>query len=128
MPHFISLPEEVAAVFGSAAPKFVDFLSSSFSVQRDEVIQMSALSYEKSLEKEIAGVRLEIAELRAEMKADFADVQKQISGLHKDISGLHARIAGLHNDITTQTRWILAGLIGAATLYPLITRLISRIV
>lgn len=25
MPHFISLPEEVAAVFGSAAPKFVDF-------------------------------------------------------------------------------------------------------
>lgn len=82
---------------------------------------MSALSYEKSLEKEISGLRLEIAELRSEMKNDLSNV-------HKEISGLHARIAGLHNDITSQTRWILAGLIGAATLYPLILRLISRIV
>lgn len=170
MPHFIQLPEEVASVFGPAATKFVDFLTSTFSLQKDEVVRMSALSFEKTVKDETTGLRLEmnelqaetqasiaelqaetqtsiaelrvemtelraetrasigelrvemaelraetqtsIAELRAEMKADFADVQKQI--------------AGLHREITAQTRWFLAGLLAAATLYPIISQLLQR--
>lgn len=177
MPHFIQLPEEVASVFGPAATKFVDFLTSTFSLQEDEVVRMSALSFEKTVKDETTGLRLEmnelqaetqasiaelrvemtelraetrasigelrvemaelraetqasigelrvemtelraetqtsIAELRAEMKADFADVQKQI--------------AGLHREITAQTRWFLAGLLAAATLYPIISQLLQR--
>lgn len=113
MPHFIQLPEEVSVIFGSAAPKFVDFLASTFSIQRDEVVQMSALSFEKTLQKEVSGLRLEMAdlrtemaELRAEMKADFAAV---------------------HREIAVQTRWFLVGLLGAATLYPLLTQLMQRL-
>jgi UDP-N-acetylmuramyl pentapeptide synthase len=176
MPQFLTLPEEVAAVFGDAAPKFVDFLVSTFSLQKEEVAHMSALTFENKLEKatgvirleiaelrtdtqtaiaelradtqtaiaelrtemqasigelrtevqtsiaelrtetqsSIAEVRLEVAELRAEMKADFADVQKQISGLHKDI--------------TSQTKWILAGLATAVTMYPILVRLVDRLI
>jgi gas vesicle protein len=168
MPHFIKLPEEVAAVFGDAAPKFVDFLATTFSIQGDEVAHMSAISFERTLEKETSSIRLEIAELRtdtqtaiaelrtdtqtaiaelrtdtqtaiadlrtetmtaiadlrtdtqtaitdlrSEMKADFSDMQKQISGIHKDISA--------------QTKWILVGLAAAVTLYPIVTRLVSRL-
>lgn len=157
MPHFIKLPEEVAAVFGDAAPKFVDFLATTFSIQGDEVAHMSAISFERTLEKETSSIRLEIAELRtdtqtaiaelrtdtqtaiadlrtetmtaiadlrtdtqtaitdlrSEIKADFSDMQKQISGIHKDISA--------------QTKWILVGLAAAVTLYPIVTRLVSRL-
>lgn len=114
MPQFLTLPEEVAAVFGDAAPKFVDFLISTFSLQKEEVAHMSALTFENKLEKATGVIRLEIAELRAEMKADFADVQKQISGLHKDI--------------TSQTKWILAGLATAVTMYPILARLVDRLI
>lgn len=122
MPIFIQLPEEVAAVFGTAAPKFIDFLASTFTLQRDEVVQMSALSFEKALEKETSSLRLDIAELRtdtqtaiaelrtdtqtaiaelrAEMKADFADVQREITGLHGQIAGIHGEISGLHGRIS----------------------------
>lgn len=193
MPHFIALPEDIAAVFGAAAPNFVDFLTSSFSLQKEDVIAVSATQFENRLTRETTGIRLEIAELRsetrtdiaelraetqtaiagvrteiaelraetqasiaevrteiaelrgetragiaglrAEMKADFASVHKEISGLHGriaglhgEISGLHGQIAGLHGQISAQTRWMLVGLAAAVTLYPIITRLVGRLV
>lgn len=167
MTQFIALPEEVAAFFGSAGPKFVDFLTSTFTLQKEGVIAVSAMQFDNRLVRETSQIRLDmaefrsetrtafaglraetqtaiaelrtetqtataelhtsIAELRAEMKADFAGVQKDIAGLHGQIAGLHREISGLHGLISAQTRWMLAGLAAAVTLYPIVTKLIGRL-
>jgi len=162
MKRLIQMPPEVAQVFGNAGPKFVDFLADVLSDQKDEVQQMSALSFEKTLTKEIASVRLEISDIRveiadvrtemAEMRAETqtsiaelrtetqtsiaelrADMHGQVSGLHekisdvhKQISGTHERISDIHKQISNQTKWLLAMMLAAATIYPIINQLVQR--
>lgn len=63
---------------------------------------------------EIAGVRNEIAGLRAEVKADLATVQREIAGVHREIAN--------------QTRWILAAAAAIITMYPLMSRLLVRLI
>ncbi len=67
------------------------------------------------LKTEIANLRTElkteIAELRAETKTDFLELQKSIVDIHKTIS--------------VQTRWILAGMLGVATLSATIGKIIN---
>lgn len=66
---------------------------------------MSAISFERTLEKETSQIRLEIAELRtdiqtaiadlrSEMKADFSDMQKQISARHLSTDKVDSRRIG----------------------------------
>ena len=52
-----------------------------------------------------------IAELRAEMKSD--------------IQLLHREISGLHGAITVQTRWILAAMLAASVLFPVVSQIVS---
>ena len=144
MKRLIQMPPEVAQVFGNAAPKFVDFLADVMSDQKDEVQQMSALSFEKTLTREIASVRLEISDIRvemAEMRAETqtsiaelrADMHGQVSGLHekisdvhKQISGTHERISDIHKQILNQTKWLLAMMLAAVTIYPIVNQLVNR--
>ncbi len=71
--------------------------------------------------------RAGISELRAEMKADFAGVQKEFAEVHKQISGLHEKISDVHRQISVQTKWLVASLLLAVALYPVITKLVSRL-
>ena len=157
MPQFNALPNEVVAVPGlPAAEKFIDFLNSSFSLQKEDVITVSATQFENRLVRETSGIRLEVAELRSEMRTEIAEVHMEIAELraetrtaiaevHAEIARTHTHIAelrsemkadfasvqkdiaGLHGQISIQTRWILAGLAVAVTLYPIITKLVSRL-
>ena len=61
-----------------------------------------------------------LSELRAEMLVMFAGVQKEFVRVHE-------KIADLHGSITSQTKWILTGLALAVTLYPVINRLMLRL-
>lgn len=61
-----------------------------------------------------------LSELRGEMLVMFAGVQKEFVRVHE-------KIADLHGSITSQTKWILTGLALAVTLYPVINRLMSRL-
>ena len=170
MKKLTQMPPEVAQVFGSAAPKFVDYLADVMSNQADEVQTMSALSFEKKLTEEVSGLRLEMAELRADMRTEMADlradvrleiaemrnetqasiaelrselkdeihtqiagVNGQIVGLHQNIAGLHEKfsdmhkqIADVHKQIASQTKWLLAMMLAAVTLYPIINQLVQR--
>jgi gas vesicle protein len=118
MPHFIKLPEEVAAVFGDAAPKFVDFLATTFSIQGDEVAHMSAISFERTLEKETSSIRLEIAELRTDTQTAIAelrtDTQTAIAELRTDtqtaIAELRSETMTAIADLRTDTQTAIADL------------------
>ncbi len=58
-------------------------------------------------------LRVELAEHKADMKADIANLHKEISGIYRQIS--------------SQTKWMLTGLAMAVVLYPIITRLVARL-
>lgn len=169
---FSTLPEEVVAAFGHVgAQKFVDYLNSSVSLQKEDMLAMSATQFENRLVRETSSIRLEMAELRsetrtaiAEVHAEIAEVRTEIAELRAetqtaiaelrtevrteiaelrgetragiaglraemkaDFASVHKEIAGLHGQISAQTRWILAGLAAAVTLYPIITKLVSRL-
>jgi len=152
MKKFIQMPSEVVRVFGDAAPKFVDFLADVLSDQKEEVQQMSALSFEKILTREIASVRLEISELRSDMLAANAELRsdmltanaelrsetqtsiaqlrsemhEQNSRLHEKLSDVHEKISDVHKQISNQTKWLLAMMLAAVTIYPIVNQLVNR--
>ena len=105
MKRLIQMPPEVAQVFGNAAPKFVDFLADVFSDQKEEVQQMSALSFEKTLTREIASVRLEVSDIRVEIAELRTETQTSIAELRADmqtsIAELRTEMAGLRTETQT---------------------------
>ena len=141
MKRMIQMPPEVTQVFGEAAPKFVDFLVDVFLDQKDEVMQMSALSFERTLSREIGSIRVEMAELRTETQTSIAQLRTEMAELradtqtsiaelradmHEQISGVQKTISDVHKQISNQTKWILAMMLAAITLYPVINQLVQR--
>ncbi len=69
------------------------------------------LQFEFEMAKIRKELKTEIADLRAETKTDFLELQKSIVDIYKTIS--------------TQTRWILGGMLGVATLFAAIGKVIN---
>lgn len=180
MPIIAKIPHELQALFGPIlTDKFVDFLNSSFQIQKEDVITVVSDRFEKTLAQtasilrlemadlrtEMAGVRTEMAELRSDMQAQMAelrsDMQSQMAELRTEFaelradtreqiaelrtetnaridavrlevaglrSELKADIASIHREISAQTRWILAAAAALITLYPLVTRLMAKLI
>ena len=74
--------------------------------------------------------------LRSEMQAGFLDIQRQMGGLRTDVSKettdirkeigeIRKDIGEIRKDITTQTRWILTVMVGAAVLIPTLQRVMA---
>ena len=153
MSNLIHLPDEVAAVFGPAAPKFIDFLASTFTLQKEDVMKVSALSFEKTLQTEvskldvemgglrsetrtaIAGLRTEIADLRSETRTAIAGLRTETAGLRSEMVAMKAElksefksdIAILHRDNVVMTRWMLVAVLGGATLFPIVDKIVNRL-
>lgn len=72
-----------------------------------------------------------ISELRSEMRVSDRDLRAEMlvmfAGVQKEFARVHEKISDLHGSITSQTKWILTGLALAVTLYPVINRLILRL-
>ncbi len=54
------------------------------------------------------------------MDARFLDVQKQFGEVQK-------QIVGVHEALSRQTRWLLTLVLAAAVIYPLVTKLIDKL-
>ena len=67
--------------------------------------------------------------LRSEMQAGFLDLQCQMGGLRTDFSkettDIRKDIGEVRKEITTQTRWILTVMVGAAVLIPTLQRVMA---
>lgn len=78
---------------------------------------------------EFAELRGEFAELRAEQSSMEARLVARVAELRaemkSDIQLLHKEISGLHGAITVQTRWILAAMLAASVLFPVVSQIVS---
>ena len=88
--------------------------------------------------KEIGDVRKEIGALRAEVGKEIGDVRKEIGDVRKEIGALRTdlgnQIADVRKDlgdvrkeITVQTRWILAVIVAATVLFPVMQRVMAAL-
>ena len=74
--------------------------------------------------KEIGDVRKEIGALRAEVGKEIGDVRKEIGTLRTDLGN---QIADVRKELNTQTRWILAVMVGATVLIPVMQRVMAAL-
>lgn len=127
--------EDVIAVSGM---QFENRLVRETSAIRIDVAELRSEAREKIAElrsetrEQIAGVRNEIAELRAETRTEIAGVRTEIAQLRAevkvDLATVQREIAGVHREIANQTRWILAAAAAVITMYPLMSRLLVRLI
>ena len=92
------------------------------------------------LGKQIAGVRTEIGAVRVDLGKEIAAVRvglgKEIADVRRDLGeeigavrvGLGKQIADVRKEITTQTRWILVVMGGAAVLIPIMQRIMATLI
>ena len=122
-----------------ASDSLVDLLQQFEAEQSDHLIEMIEERFVRRVVESENRLR---NELREEMHAGFMGLQKQIGDvraeigsvrteLHKEIGSvrteLSKEIAEVRKEITVQTRWILAVLVAAAVLVPIIQRVMEAL-
>ena len=122
-----------------ASDSLVDLLQQFEAEQSDHLIKMVEERFVRRVVESENRLR---NELREEMHAGFMGLQKQIGDvraeigsvrteLHKEIGSvrteLSKEIAEVRKEITVQTRWILAVLVAAAVLVPIIQRVMEAL-
>ena len=122
-----------------ASDSLVDLLQQFEAEQSDHLIEMVEERFVRRVVESENRLR---NELREEMHAGFMGLQKQIGDvraeigsvrteLHKEIGSVRTElgkeIAEVRKEITVQTRWILAVLVAAAVLVPIIQRVMEAL-
>ena len=77
----------------------------------------------------------EIGTLRAEIGKEIGDVRKEIGALRAEVgkeigtlrTDLGNQIADVRKELNTQTRWILAVMVGATVLIPVMQRMMAAL-
>ena len=89
--------------------------------------------------KEIGTLRAEVGKeigtLRAEVGKEIGDVRKEIGALRAEVgkeigtlrTDLSNQIADVRKELNTQTRWILAVMVGATVLIPVMQRMMAAL-
>ena len=101
-------------------------------VQKEQLLQVLEERFlrhvaesEKRTNAEIIAVRVDLGK---EIAAVRVDLGKEITDVRKEITDVRKEIADVRKEITTQTRWILAVLGGAAVLIPVLQRVMAALI
>ena len=112
-----------------ASAALLDLLHEARNGQREMLLQ----SVEDRFLRHVAESE---GRLRSEMQAGFldlqrqggalrADVSKEIGDVRKEVADVRKEVADVRKELTTQTRWILTVMVGAAVLIPTLQRVMA---
>ena len=136
----VAVPRALREKLGDdASGSLVDLLQQFEAEQTDHLIEMVEERFVRRVVESENRLR---NELREEMHAGFMGLQKQIGDVRAEIGGVRAElgkeigslrtelgkeIAEVRKEITVQTRWILAVLVVAVVLVPIIQRVMEAL-
>ena len=130
----VAVPRALREKLGDdASDSLVDLLQQFEAEQTDHLIEMVEERFVRSeLGKEIGSLRTEfgkeIGSLRTELGKEIGSLRSELG---KEIGSLRTElgkeIAEVRKEITVQTRWILAVLVAAAVLVPIIQRVMEAL-
>ena len=84
-------------------------------------------SMEKGIREDMNHGFQEVHKQFGEVHKQFGEVQKQFGEVQKQFVGMQKQVSDIHKAISSQTKWILVAMLGAAVLYPIVQKLLSRI-
>ena len=123
----VAVPRALREKLGDdASDSLVDLLQQFEAEQTDHLIEMVEERFVRSeLGKEIGSLRSElgkeIGSLRTELGKEIGSLRTELG---KEIGSLRTELG---KEITVQTRWILAVLVAAAVLVPIIQRVMEAL-
>ena len=136
----VAVPRALREKLGDdASDSLVDLLQQFEAEQTDHLIEMVEERFVRRVVESENRLR---NELREEMHAGFMGLQKQIGDVRAEIGSVRTElgkeigsvrtelgkeIAEVRKEITVQTRWILAVLVAAAVLVPIIQRVMEAL-
>ena len=107
----------------SVEDRFLRHVAESEGRLRSEM-QAGFLELQRQMGALRADVSKEIADLRKEFTGEIADLRREFT---KEITDVRKEIGEVRKEITTQTRWILAVMVGATVLIPVLQRVMERL-
>ena len=105
----------------SVEDRFLRHVAESEGRLRSEM-QAGFLELQRQMGALRADVSKEIADLRKEFTGEIADLRREFT---KEITDVRKEIGEVRKEITTQTRWILAVMVGATVLIPVLQRVME---
>ena len=93
------------------------------ALRKDFTGEITALR--KDFAGEIAALRKDFAGEITDVRKEIGDVRKEIGDVRKEITDVRKEIGDVRKEITTQTRWLLTVMVGAAVLIPVLQRVMA---
>lgn len=124
MPALIQkVPRRLGELLGpEGTAEFVDFLNHSFGQSHSNMIEVVTDRFERRLSEESGKLHFEMSELRSEflkLRSEFSDLKVDFAEHRADIK---SEISDIHKAISTQTKWILAAVLGSIGAFAIIIK------
>ena len=94
-------------------------------VQKEQLLQVLEERFLRHVAESEKRTSAEIVAVRVDLGKEIAAVRVDLG---KEITDVRKEIADVRKEITTQTRWILAVLGGAAVLIPILQRVMAALI
>ena len=139
----VSVPRPLRDQLGdAAADSLVDMLrhfeddqEQRRAIQKEHLLEVLDERFLRHLAETEERLHEEIGTLRAEVGKEIGDVRKEIGALRAEVgkeigtlrTDLGNQIADVRKELNTQTRWILAVMVGATVLIPVMQRMMAAL-
>ena len=139
----VSVPRPLRDQLGdAAADSLVDMLrhfeddqEQRRAIQKEHLLEVLDERFLRHLAETEERLHDEIGILRAEVGKEIGDVHKEIGALRAEVgkeigtlrTDLGNQIADVRKELNTQTRWILAVMVGATVLIPVMQRVMATL-
>ena len=139
----VSVPRPLRDQLGdAAADSLVDMLrhfeddqEQRRAIQKEHLLEVLDERFLRHLAETEERLHEEIGTLRAEVGNQIGDVRKEIGTLRAEVgkeigtlrTDLSNQIADVRKELNTQTRWILAVMVGATVLIPVMQRMMAAL-
>ena len=139
----VSVPRPLRDQLGdAAADSLVDMLrhfeddqEQRRAIQKEHLLEVLDERFLRHLAETEERLHEEIGTLRAEVGNQIGDVRKEIGALRAEVgkeigtlrTDLGNQIADVRKELNTQTRWILAVMVGATVLIPVMQRMMAAL-
>lgn len=123
----VSIPKPLRDKLGDeATDSLVELFQKQSEEQKTQLFDLLEERFARRLQESEARLekRMDLGFL--EVQKQFGEIQKQFGEVQKQFGEVYKQIGEVHKAVAVQTRWILAALLGGAVLYPVVLRIMEK--
>ena len=118
-------PKKMEELLGSdGKDEFIDFLNDAFHHQEESILQIVSDRFDRRVTEESGKVNQSVSNLDNRVTEEISGVKLELAGLRSDMYEMRSE---LKSEITMQTKWIVTILLAGSVIYPLVNKLVDKI-